>query len=766
MSFFQRWGTRLALVLFCIVPPIAARASTTGEIRGTVTAHGKPVADAHVMLMGEGRRYARLTGTDGSFTIFRVPFGHYRLMAMRVGLAMQSREIDLHSGEVLRLRIALHRLATIIVTKVVANQSASGTPVASTTIDRAQIKTLPTNNSLNSIVQTVPGIVAFSYNEPVAHGFHGLTYEIDGVPLPQGTSSNFSELIDPKNVSSVEVLTGAMPAEYGGSRIGAVVNIVTKRLLDLPPGLHTRISGGIGNQGMGMASLDETARFGKTDVFFSSNSQRTDRGIDTPTYTPIHDQSSLADQFFRMVEHPNERTSLAFTFSNQLAQFQIPINTNPNNPNDPIVSVPGTDDVQREYDRFVNAAFSRYTKKGNGYLQIVPWFRSSRVVYAGDLSNDVLGTQPNPNGPGRISNIGLNQDRFVSYVGLRVANLVTSRHHAIKYGLDIQRASFQGSQTFAQLGLPNASTSQGQAGSETGLYIEDSWQPSKPLSFDYGVRWDTSHGYVSGSQISPRVGVNYAVDGKNILHAYYGRFYAAPQLEDTRADCVVLQGCSTTPTYNLKPEFDSYYEAGFRHIFNPRLTGSIDFWFRNVANVLDTTQLLNTPLFAVYNNTVGQAHGIDIHLAGHDLRNVNSWFLSSTISQSLAGGISGSTFLFPPNQPTYPLQLEDHSQTVSANGAFTHRFGRKLRNFATLQTVYGTGFPVQFQNGNGLLPTHLTFDFGIGQELPTGNGKHLTATLEIDNLLNHQYIIKMANGFNTTQIANGRTVMLKLSETL
>ena len=766
MSSFRRFYACIALALLCTLYPSIVSASTTGEIRGTVTANGKGLAGAHVMLMGEGRHFMAVTGADGAFTIFRVPFGHYHLMTMRIGLGMQMREIDLHSGEVLRLRIALRKLATIIVTKVIANQSASGTPVASTTIDRAQIKTLPTNNSLNSIVQTVPGIVAFSYNEPVAHGFHGLTYEIDGVPLPQGTSSNFSELIDPKNVSSVEVLTGAMPAEYGGSRIGAVVNIVTKRLLDLPPGLHTRLSGGVGNQGMGMFSLDETARFGKTDLFFSTNNQRTDRGIDTPTYTPIHDQSSLADQFFRMIEHPDARTSLAFTLSNQLAQFQIPINTNPNNPNDPIVSVPGTDDVQREYDRFINVAYSRYTKKGNGYLQVVPWFRSSRVVYAGDLANDVLGTQPNPNGPGSISNVGLDQDRSVSYVGLRVANLVTSRHHAIKYGLDIQRASFQGSQTFAQLGLPNVTTTQGQAGSQTGLYIEDTWQPSKPLSFDYGVRWDTSHGYVSGMQISPRVGVNYAVDSKNILHAYYGRFYAAPQLEDTRAACVVLQGCATTPNYSLKPEFDSYYEAGFRHMFNPRLTGSIDCWFRDVANVLDTTQLLNTPLFAVYNNTVGQAEGIDIHLAGHDLRNVNSWFLSSTISQSLAGGISGSTFLFPPNQPTYPLQLEDHSQTVSANGAFTHRFGSSLQNFATLQTVYGTGFPVQFQNGSGLLPTHLTFNFGIGQELPAGHGDHLTATVEVDNLLNHQYILKMANGFNTTQIANGRTILFKLAETI
>jgi len=32
------------------------------------------------------------------------------------------------------------------------------------------------------------------------------------------------------------------------------------------------------------------------------------------------------------------------------------------------------------------------------------------------------------------------------------------------------------------------------------------------------------------------------------------------------------------------------------------------------------------------------------------------------------------------------------------------------------------------------------------------------------NVLNHQYVIKIANGFNTTQIANGRTFLLRLTE--
>ena len=43
----------------------------------------------------------------------------------------------------------------------------------------------------------------------------------------------------------------------------------------------------------------------------------------------------------------------------------------------------------------------------------------------------------------------------------------------------------------------------------------------------------------------------------------YGRFYAAPLLEDVRQDCVLLARLLTAvPVYDLQPERDSYYEMG------------------------------------------------------------------------------------------------------------------------------------------------------------------------------------------------------------
>jgi hypothetical protein len=151
--------------------------------------------------------------------------------------------------------------------------------------------------------------------------------------------------------------------------------------------------------------------------------------------------------------------------------------------------------------------------------------------------------------------------------------------------------------------------------------------------------------------------------------------------------------------------------------------------------------------------------------------------LTGTYSGSYAACISGSEFLFPPNTNlpgvscVAQLSLEDHSQTVDATEAYTHRFGGAPKLwYTTLQANYGSGFPVQFEDANvnlsGTLPAHTTFDFSLGRELTPGRqgeDQGLGLSLQVLNVLNHQYPIKVSNGFNTTQIANGTSFLLRLS---
>jgi outer membrane receptor protein involved in Fe transport len=756
-----------ACICFSTLPALAA---TTGIVRGTVHVNDKPHAGVTVSLQGDAASLRTVTDAAGNYVFSQVPFGDYTLTASYPSVEQKKLSVQVASDQILTLNFDLG-IRTIAVTSANARAGASGNPVSSNILTRQQLGALPANNSLDQIVQTVPGIVKFSYNEPVAHGFHGITYEIDGAPMPQGTTSNFAEIIDPKNVDSVEVFTGAFPAEYGGSRMGALVNVQTNRLADLQRPEQGFFTVGGGNYGQALTSFAQALKLGSSELFFNANAQHTERGLDTPTYAPIHDSSSQSDQFLRFITPLGARSTLAFDFSNQLAQFQIPINTNPSNPIDPQVSVPGTDDVQREYDRYFNLNFTTTSRDGNGVFQIIPWVRYTRVAYDGDLAKDVQATLTGDDGDQQYL-AGLRQDQRAAYTGVRISNLRVSEHHAVKVGADISRENYTDSELIAEpanAAPPDPAVPYGthqtniaQAGTQIGLYAQDKWSPSKALSVNYGLRYDRSTGFTSGWMLSPRVGVNIAPDDKNVVHFYYGRMYAAPSLEDVRQDCVVLQGCPTVPVYDLKPERDAYYEMGVEHTFDSSLKGYVNYFNRTSVNVLDTTQLLNTPLFAVFNNARGRDEGFETRLEGRS--GFDSWFLSGTYSVAQAAGVSGSTFLFSPDDLSdTSWQPEDHDQTWEANAAYTHRFGSAHDWFATLQGEYGTGYPVEFEAGVERLPSHLTFDLALGKEPGRNGDRSIGFDLNVQNLFNHQYIIKIANGFNTTQIAPGRSVLLRLT---
>jgi outer membrane receptor protein involved in Fe transport len=794
MSRFLAAPVAALLALIFTVPAFAA---TVGLVRGTITVDGKPAPHATVTLEGEGSRFVVTANAAGDYVFSQVPFGRYRLTAHAAGAHDLAVFVVVTSETVatvdVPLSTQLQEIARTAVTAVGHGAQAAAPSVS--LLDRNTIQASPVNNSLDKMLATLPGVVQFSYNEPVINGFHGVTYNIDGAPLPLATTSNFAEIIDPKAIDSIEVLTGAIPAEYGGDRMGGVVNIISNRPTDIPPGTYGTITGGIGNQNQGVGTLDLATRFGSSELFLSANSQTTTRGLDAPTFNPINDASSSSDQFVRFLTQMSARSTLAFDYSNQLSQYQVPINTDPTNRFDPILNVPGTLDTQREYDRFSNLNWTTISRDGNGVFQVIPWWRSTRIAYDGDLPSDVLTTEPDfsvcpPTCANTVHGIGLQQNTFAEYVGLRVSDFRATKNHAWKVGVDVNRETATADQIFACYYVDCKSSGkvavpyfpafvapQGQAGSQIGVYAEDKWEMSPNIVWNYGLRYDHSTGYVGGWQISPRIGVSVWDGGKNVAHAYYGRFYAAPLLEDVRQDCVALSQqspCSSTnPVYDLKPESDAYYELGLTHSFNSQFTGSVNVFRKTVVNILDTQQFLNTPLFAVFNNAIGLNNGVELRLQDRMLDG-DQWFLTGTISGSYAACVSGSTFLFPPNPSgvscAAQLSLEDHSETIASTAAYTHRFGGHKLWFATLQGNYGSGFPVQFEDANvslhGTLPAHTTVDLALGRVLTPGTGPQdqgIGVSLQLLNVLNHQYPIKVANGFNTTQIANGRTFLVRFS---
>jgi outer membrane receptor protein involved in Fe transport len=749
---------------------VPAFADTTGLVRGLVTIGGKPAAGVALTLSGEGNTLHATTDASGAYQFSRVPFGSYTLKATANGVPAYTEPVSVETDSVATISFDM-QLKEIARAQTAFVRGPGSAPVSVNSITSQQLAALPENQSLENVIETLPGIVHFSYNEPVAHGFHGISYEIDGVPLDQATASNFAEIIDPREIDSLEVFTGAFPAEFGGTRQGAVVNIISKRVNDFTEPENGTFTVGAGSYGDLQSTLTENLHLGGTEVFFSADQDRTNRGVDSPTFVPVHDNSNLGDEFLRTITNVGARDTLSFDASNSTALFQIPINDTPN-PNDPIVVPSSTDDVQREYRRFFNLVYTANSKDGNSFTQIAPWTEYDRIAYAGDVVADLAGMTP-----------ALEQDRHSTFEGLRLTNFHLYGANAVKLGFDGDIENFAGSETIyyntnaSGASIPTQVFSNGQAknGSNVGAYVEDKWSPTKYFSAQGGLRYDESSGYTHGSQLSPRIELNGQVDPQDVLHFYYGRLYAAPFLEDTRAAAAVLSGeTSISYPYSLQPEHDQYYEFGLEHALTPTTRSTLNFWKRDVLDVLDTSQLLNTPIFGVYNSAIGIAEGVEGRVDSR-FKSGDSLYFSASLSKSNAGGVSGGQFLFCPTlQPTClssmgvtsnTLSPEDHDQTFASEFGYTKVFGGGANDyFATLEPEYGTGYPIEFNSGaTGRLPPHLIWNGSIGRKAGHDKRKTPGFDLTVTNFTNDRYLLKVENGFNTTQWGQGFKADLRLT---
>jgi hypothetical protein len=70
---------------------------------------------------------------------------------------------------------------------------------------------------------------------------------------------------------------------------------------------------------------------------------------------------------------------------------------------------------------------------------------------------------------------------------------------------------------------------------------------------------------------------------------------------------------------------------------------------------------------------------------------------------------------------------------------------------------------VEFQNGTGRLTPHLTFDASLGRP---ATATALGFNVSVLNVGNYQYLIKVNNGFNTTQWAPGVQALVDVTARL
>jgi hypothetical protein len=210
-------------------------------------------------------------------------------------------------------------------------------------IDRTQIDALALGAAagFNDVLLHAPGVAQDSYGQVHVRGEHAnLQYRINDVLLPEGLTG-FGQELDTQFVDTVNVLTGALPAQYG-YRTSGVVDIHTRS--------STRDAGDLsvygGSFGTLRGSAEATASQGQLAGYVTASDERSDLGVENPTAErdAIHDRKNQFKTFgyFSYVLDDTSRVSLMLSAS--FARFQVP-----NNPGqDPAFTlngVPGFDSI-------------------------------------------------------------------------------------------------------------------------------------------------------------------------------------------------------------------------------------------------------------------------------------------------------------------------------------------------------------------------------------------------------------------------------------
>ena len=123
-------------------------------------------------------------------------------------------------------------LATVVVTARRLNEARTDiqtqTGASTYTIDSTAIAATPggDNVQLNQVLLQAPDVVQDSFGQLHVRADHNdLQYRLNGIILPEGISV-FSQTLSPRLISSLSLITGALPAEYG-LRTAGIIDLTT-----------------------------------------------------------------------------------------------------------------------------------------------------------------------------------------------------------------------------------------------------------------------------------------------------------------------------------------------------------------------------------------------------------------------------------------------------------------------------------------------------------------------------------------------------------
>ncbi len=734
--------------------PQARPASTReGTLQGTVVGDdGNPIPSVNIQLSNASDKIVARTRTDaqGTFTIDDLAPGRYTITAT-ASKNSNSTEVEVAGGITSKTQLALgsQQLQTVFVTAKRFEQARTAlspsTGSSQYTLSAKTIEQLPEGDHtpFNQVLLQAPGVANDNLGQLHIRGDHNdIQYRLNGIILPDGTSG-FGQVLDPRFAKSITLNTGALPAQYG-LRTAGVIDIVTKDQFN---------GGDVDVYGGSRDTFNPSFQLGKTTGNFTSyvtgQYLTNTLGIENPTNSSnaIHDRTNQGKGFGYFSYLLNENTKLSAMVAGTGTRLEIP--NNPGQPVDPngLFTNPayfdsaGYDSAALNERQFERNLYGILALQGVGSgvddltYQLALFDRQSTVQFEPDSLGDLAFNYAASAIKRKASELGMQGDlsdplgdahTLSSGFTVSTENIRADNTSSV-FPTDANGNIVGPAETIVDNNPKNGNTL-------ASIYVQDKWKATRNLVINYGLRYDHVSAFVTGQQLSPRLGMIDYLTPSTTLHAGYARYYTPPPSElvanstfekfaNTTLAAPANQPNCTPSTTNpcvlsspVQPERSHYFDAGVLQQLTSSYTVGLDAYYRYARNLIDEGQFGTALIFTPFNYEQGHVYGVELTNAYH--KGKLSAYLNAARSIAQAtNNISAQAVAFPdPTEFAYVSQhyiYLDHNQALTLSGGASYVWWETTFG---IEGTYEDGLREGFAN-TGKLKPNVQFDLSAARSV-------------------------------------------------
>ncbi|MEN6372480.1 MAG: TonB-dependent receptor [Armatimonadota bacterium] len=723
--------TLLAIVMITTLMITPAVASTTGIISGTVVDSVTGAKLSGVNIIVKGTNLTTVTDARGYFVITNVPPGTYKVQASLVGYGDAFRsDVQVMMDATSPADINLSKVEIDEKEAVVTGKKTLLQPDMAPTLymvparQEKMAKTQPnTLYQIPGIVGTQPGITIDGSGSPHIRGGRNdeIGYMLEGIPVTEPLTNAFGTNTVTIGMSKMQIYTGGYRAEYGNA-ISGVFNEIKKTGSEMPGG-RLEMTNGAQNYKGSYFEYGGVSPEG-LDYYVGSYLWRTD--FEKMLYSGCESSDNIGKFVY-----PNGKDKWTLLVNQGSAKYTLPTIHDTTYLRQPVT--PENDHGHQGYG-ITSLTWSR-NFSSSSFITVRPYTYDTRAVL------DALA----PDSP-----MGTYLDYGTAQRGLQVEYTnQLSEGNLLKTG-----ASVISSKNRYMAWMPDLGEMLGHAEwgdyhynsdvktTQTGIFIQDQTKLSDKWHTELGLRYDgmkfnkVSNPDTDESQVSPRLGLTYKLDSKNVLKTSWGRFIQFPPSYVMERN-YINSGWNDYRLGNLdlKPERSTSWDISWERQLNQNMLMRITPYYRTYTNLLQS-QAINpndpTSMAKMYvNSGDGKSTGVEYYVSKKMSDNWEGW-LSYTWQRARANA-SSLTSSIDPSVWTYC----DWDQRHTLNVVLAYKHNNWEHNW---QLNYGSGLAdsvtASTSQYQGYASGRAVVSWNIIRKLPENSNIGDQVSLNIWNIFN------------------------------